>query len=106
MIATTLGLLAFLFYAMLAALVLWKHSEHPVNRWFSVYLGAMSFWSLGITSITLPNRPISFLFWDHLAIAGASFVPVAFWEFVRVYTAKARLRWRYFFTPHTFSFKS
>lgn len=97
MIATVLGLLAFLFYAMLAALVLWKHSERPVNRWFSVYLGAMSFWSLGITSITLPNRPISFLFWDHLAIAGASFVPVAFWEFVRVYTAKIRLRWRYFF---------
>lgn len=90
MIAFVFGLVAFLFYALLAALVLWKHSERTINRWFSVYLGVMAFWSLGITSLMLPGHPISLLFWDHFAIACASFVPVAFWEFVQVYTGKSR----------------
>ncbi len=97
MIALGFSLLAFLFYAFLAALVLWKHSEHAINRWFSVYLGAMAFWSLGITSLMLPSHPITLLFWDHFLIACASFVPVAFWEFVQVLTGKSHARLRILF---------
>lgn len=98
MLTLILGLLAFLFYALLAAVVLWRHAERVVNRWFSVYLGAMAFWSLGITSLILPNRPINLIFWDYFAIAWASFVPVAFWEFVQVFLRKQypRLRWLFY----------